>query len=71
LAKRLLALIRGWEPALPEGRSLRVTVSASIATYPGVELADGDAGERLLKAAEQALQLAKDAGGDQVIAYQA
>ncbi len=71
LAKRLLALIRSWEPVLPEGRSLRVTVSASIATYPGVELADGDSGERLLKAAEQALQLAKDAGGDQVIAYQA
>jgi diguanylate cyclase (GGDEF)-like protein len=71
LAKRLLALIRSWEPVLPEGRSLRVTVSASIATYPGVELADSDSGERLLKAAEQALQLAKDAGGDQVIAYQA
>lgn len=69
LIERLLALIRNWEPALPGGRSLRVTVSAGIATYPAVGLADDDAGEQLLKAAEQALRLARGAGGDQAIVY--
>jgi len=67
LVERLLALIRGWEPALPGGRSLRVTMSAGLVIYPDVGLADSDSGERLLAAAEQALQLAKQAGGDQLI----
>ena len=67
LVERLLALIRGWEPALPGGRSLRVTLSAGLVVYPDVGLADSDSGERLLAAAEQALQLAKQAGGDQLI----
>ena len=70
LVERLLALIRDWEPALPGGRSLRVTMSAGLATYPKIGQADGDVGERLLAAAGQALQLARDAGGNQVIVYE-
>ena len=70
LVERLLALIRDWEPALPGGRSLRVTMSAGLAAYPKIGQADGDVGERLLAAAGQALQLARDAGGNQVIVYE-
>ena len=46
-------------------------MSAGLAIYPDIGLADSDSGERLLAAAEQALQLARDAGGDQIIIYQA
>ncbi|MDQ5909685.1 MAG: hypothetical protein QG599_1780 [Pseudomonadota bacterium] len=71
LVERLLTLIRHWEPAVTGGRSLCVTVSAGLATYPEIGGADDEAIERLLEAAGQALQLAKDAGGNQIIAYEA
>ena len=69
LVEQLLALIHDWEPSVPGGRSLRVTVSAGLATYPDLDLAGDESGERLLTAAEQALQQAKDTGGNQVIVY--
>jgi diguanylate cyclase (GGDEF)-like protein len=69
LIERLLGLVRNWEPVLEGGRSLRVTVSVGLATYPETGLADCRSGEQLLEAASQALRLAQAAGGGQWVIY--
>lgn len=71
LVERLMELIRGWEPALEGGQSLRMTISAGLAAYPETRLADCRSGKKLLEAASQALRLAQDAGGGQLIVYDA
>ncbi len=69
LLERLLALIRAWEPTPEGGASLRLTVSAGLATCPDTGLADCASTERLLEAAERALRDARRAGGDRLAVY--
>ncbi len=71
LIRQLMMRIHEWEPALPGGQSLRVTISAGLATYPDIDLAGDESGEWLLAAAEQALQQAKATGGHQLALYKA
>ena len=68
LLERLLGLVREWQPALERGKSFTATVSAGLATYPDAALGDQVSAERLLQAAEHALQAAKRAGGDRLAA---
>lgn len=64
--ERLLMLIRAWEPALPGGQSLRVSVSADLAVCPEIRQVNEDASRRVLALAEQALRQAQASGGDQL-----
>ena len=68
LLERLLGLVREWQPALARGKSFTATVSAGLTTYPEAALGDQVSAERLLQAAEHALQAAKRAGGDRLAA---
>lgn len=66
-AEQMLAMIRSWEPALTSGASLRVTASAGLSSYAGLTQVDDESAWRLLAAAEQALQLAQQRGGNRLM----
>jgi diguanylate cyclase (GGDEF)-like protein len=69
LIEQLMELIRGWEPMVEGRQSLRMTISAGLATYPETGLADCHSSEQLLEAASQALRQAQNAGGSQLMVY--
>jgi len=69
LIEQLMERIRDWEPATEGGRSLRITISVGLGTYPETGLVDCRSGEQLLEAARQALRLAQEAGGGQLVVY--
>lgn len=69
LIERLMERIRDWEPVIEGGRSLRVTISVGLATYPETGLAACQSGEQLLEAANQALRSAQEAGGGQLVVH--
>lgn len=69
LLERLLELVRQWRPALESGKSFGATVSAGFAAYPDAAPDEPVSAEALLRAAERALQAAKRAGGDRLVAH--
>jgi diguanylate cyclase (GGDEF)-like protein len=62
-AERMVAAMRAKTIALPDGMTVSVTLSAGVAVFP---LQGGDAAA-LVKAADQALYVAKRAGRDRVV----
>ena len=64
--QRLIALVRAWEPALPGGRSFRVYLSAGLVVCLKVQRVSDNTSQQVLEAAEQALQQAHHAGGNQL-----
>ena len=69
LLERLLGMVRRWEPVLEKGKSVRVSISIGLATYPDTGLADCASAEQLSRAAGHALAAAKRAGGDRLAVY--
>lgn len=69
LLDRLLALVRQWEPVLEGGSSVRVSISAGLATYPDTGLAELAFAEQLSQAAEHALRAAKRDGHNRLVVY--
>lgn len=69
LLERLLALIHDRDLALKDGSKIRIGVSIGLATYPDTHLTDCDSSEPLLRAAEHALQTARNSGGSRLAVY--
>jgi diguanylate cyclase (GGDEF)-like protein len=63
-AESLLDMVRGLQTRNRGDRSVHVTVSVGLAVFPG----HGQTVERLLRSVEAALNRAKSAGGDVVVA---